>query len=91
MKKAAGAIYEIARNSGLNTLDDINKSNYGNILSSIYQTIKSEDNAGSEAGEIVKVLSKSLINSVDIEKRLPDIDFKRIKELIENSRKKEDV
>ncbi len=91
LKKAAGAIYEIARNSGLNTLDDINKSNYGNILSSIYQTVKSEDNAGSEAGEIVKVLSKSLINSVDIEKRLPDIDFKRIKELIENSRKKEDV
>lgn len=91
LKKTVNSIYEIARNSGLNTLEDINKSNYGNILLSIFQNAASENNAGNEAGEIVKVLSKSLINSVEIEKRLPEIDLKRIKELIENNKKKEDA
>ena len=64
-------------------MDDINKNNYGNILLSIIQNVKSDDNASSEAGEIIKTLSKSLVNSVEIEKRLPDIDIGRIKELIE--------
>ncbi|MDE5670087.1 MAG: DUF2974 domain-containing protein, partial [Eubacterium sp.] len=83
LKKTVNAIYTIAKNSGLSTLDDINKSNYGNILLSVIQTVKSDNNASSEAGEIIKALSKSLINSVEIEKRLPDIDFGRIKELID--------
>lgn len=95
LKKAVDAIYSIAKNSGLNTLEDINKSNYANILLSVLQTVKSDDNASSEAGEIIKTLSRSLINSVDIEKRLPDIDIGRIKELIDSrkaeGRKKEDA
>ncbi|MDE6722573.1 MAG: DUF2974 domain-containing protein, partial [Eubacterium sp.] len=84
LKKTVNAIYSIAKNSGLTTLEDINKSNYGNILLSVLQTAKSDNNASSEAGEIIKTLSKSLINSVEIEKRLPDIDIGRIKELIDN-------
>ncbi|MDE6659459.1 MAG: DUF2974 domain-containing protein [Eubacterium sp.] len=88
LKKTVDAIYSIAKNSGLNTLEDINKSNYANILLSVLQTVKSEENASSEAGEIIKTLSKSLINSVDIEKRLPDVDIGRIKELIENRKAK---
>ena len=86
LKKTVNAIYSIAKNSGLNTLEDINKSNYGNILLSVLQTVKSDDNASSEAGEIIKTLSKSLINSVEIEKRLPDIDIGRIKDLIESKK-----
>ena len=86
LKKTVDAIYSIAKNSGLNTLEDINKNNYANILLSVLQTVKSEENASTEAGEIIKTLSKSLINSVDIEKRLPDIDIGRIKELIESKK-----
>ncbi len=43
LKKTVDAIYAIAKNSGLNTLDDINKNNYGNILLSIIQNVKSDD------------------------------------------------
>lgn len=83
LKKTVNAIYSIAKNSGLSTLEDINKSNYGNILLSVLQSVKSDNNASNEAGEIIKTLSKSLINSVELEKRLPDIDIGRIKELID--------
>ena len=94
LKKTVNAIYSVAKNSGLNTLEDINKSNYGNILLSVLQSVKSDNNASTEAGEIIKTLSKSLINSVEIEKRLTDIDIGRIKELIdikktENAKKEE--
>ena len=67
-------------------MDDINKNNYGNILLSIIQNVKSDNNASSEAGEIIKTLSKNLVNSVEIEKRLPDIDIGRIKELIDRKK-----
>ena len=83
LKKTATAIYKIAKNSGLNTLDDINKSNYANILLSVLQTVKSDENASNEAGEIIKTLSKSLVNSVEFEKRLPEVDIRRLKELID--------
>lgn len=86
LKKTVDAIYAIAKNSGLNTLDDINKNNYGNILLSIIQNVKSDNNASSEAGEIIKTLSKNLVNSVEIEKRLPDTDIGRIKELIDRKK-----
>lgn len=91
LKKTVNKIYEIAKKSGLNTLDDINKSNYSNIISSVIQTSGQETGAGNETKEILKVLTKNLINSVDIEKRLPEIDLKRIKEFIENRKKKEDA
>lgn len=83
LKKTVNAIYSIAKNSGLTTLEDINKNNYGNILLSVLQAVKSDGNANNEAGEIIKTLSKNLVNSVDIEKRLPNIDIGRIKELID--------
>ncbi len=90
LQKAVKAIYDIAKQSGIYTLDDINKKNYIFILLAIIQAVKSTDNAGSEVGEIIKALAKSLLNSIDIKLLLNEFDFETIKALIE-AKKKEDA
>ncbi len=65
LQKAVKAIYDIAKQSGIYTLDDINKKNYIFILLAIIQAVKSTDNAGSEVGEIIKALAKSLLQRLN--------------------------
>lgn len=88
LRKTVESIYRIAKRGGIKTLDDINTKNSVFILLAILEAAKSENNASDEISQIVKTLGKSLINSLDITKLLPELDLKTIKELIE-LRKKE--
>ena len=88
LQKTVEAIYRIAKRGGIKTLDDINKKNSAYILLAILEAARSENNASEEISGIVRTLGKSLIDSLDITKLLPDMDRKTVKELIE-LRKKE--
>lgn len=88
LRKTVEAIYGIAKRGGIKKLDDINKKNSAFILLAILEAARSENNASNEITQIVKTLGRSLINSFDITKLLPELDLKTIKELIE-LRKKE--
>ncbi len=79
LKKTVDAIYAIAKNSGLNTLDDINKTITGIYFYRLFKMLNRDDNASSEAGEIIKTLSKSLVNSVEIEKDFPILISEELK------------
>lgn len=88
LRKTVESIYGIAKRGGIKTLDDINKKNSVFILLAVLEAAKSESNPGNEINGIVKTLGKSLVDSLDINKLLPELDLKTIKELIE-LRKKE--
>lgn len=87
LRKTVESIYKIAKRGGIKTLDDINKKNSAFILLAILEAAKSENNASNEISGIVKTLGKSLVDSLDINKLLPELDLKTIKELIELRKK----
>ena len=88
LRKIVESIYKIAKRGGIKTLDDINKKNSAFLLLAILESAKSDNNASEEISGIVRTLGKSLVDSLDINKLLPELDLKTIKELIE-FRKKE--
>lgn len=89
LRKTVEAIYGIAKRGGIKTLDDINKKNSVYILLAILEAARSENNASEEISGIVRTLGKSLVDSIDITKLLPELDLKTIKELIEQRKKQE--
>ena len=90
LRKIVESIYKIAKRGGIKTLDDINKKNSAFILLAILEAAKSENKSSNEINGIVRTLSKSLIDSLDINKLLPELDLKTIKEL-KDLRKKEEA
>lgn len=87
LRKTVESIYNIAKRGGIKTLDDINKKNSAFILLAILEAAKSENNPSNEINGIVKTLGKSLVDSLDINKLLPELDVKTLKELIELKKK----
>lgn len=88
LRKTVESIYSIAKRGGIEKIDDINKKNSVSILLAILEAARSENNVSDEISEIIKVLTRSLLDSLDVKKLLPEFDLKTIKELIE-LRKKE--
>lgn len=88
LRKTVESIYRIAKRGGIKTLGDINKKNSAFILLAILEAARSENNSNDEINGIVRTLGKSLIDSIDINKLLPELDLKTIRKLIE-LRKKE--
>lgn len=87
LRKTVESIYKIAKRGGIKTLDDINTKNSVFILLAILEAAKSENNPSNEINGIVKTLGKSLVDSLDINKLLPELDLKTLKELIELRKK----
>ncbi len=82
MKKTVKSIYSIAKKSGIETLDDINKAKLLAVLTTILERRKNEDGVSDEVNEILKTLAKSLIDSIDVFKYVPDPDFRSMYENI---------
>ncbi|MCH5316925.1 MAG: DUF2974 domain-containing protein [Eubacterium sp.] len=74
LKKTVESIYKIAKRGGIKTLDDINMKNSAYILLAILEAARSENNSGEEISGIVRTLAKSMIDSIDISKLLPNIE-----------------
>lgn len=70
MKKAADTIYRIAMNSQIKTTKDIHPKNYKSIIPALIQIANKETNASDEISSILKILIKSLLDSIDIKKFL---------------------
>ena len=68
MKKAAETIYRIAMNSNIKTTKDINPKNLKSVIPALIQISDRENNASDEMTAIIKILIKSLLDSIDIKK-----------------------
>lgn len=68
IKNAAQTIYKIAVKSGIESTDDINISNLKSILDTLIEISKAEKDGSSDISLIIKILIKSLFNSMDMEK-----------------------
>lgn len=68
MKKAAETIYRIAMNSNIKTTKDINPKNLKSVIPALIQIADRENNASDEMAAIIKILIKSLLDSIDIKK-----------------------
>lgn len=68
MKKAAETIYRIAMNSNIKTTKDINPKNLKSVIPALIQIADRENNASDEMTAIIKILIKSLLDSIDIKK-----------------------
>lgn len=68
IKNAAQTIYKIAVKCGIESTDDINISNIKSIFSSLIEISKAEKDGSSDLSLIIKTLTKSLFNSLDMEK-----------------------
>lgn len=68
IKNAAQTIYKIAVKCGIESTDDINISNIKSIFSSLIEISKAEKDGSSDISLIIKTLTKSLFNSMDMEK-----------------------
>jgi len=68
MKKAAETIYRIAMNSNIKTTKDINPKNLKSVIPALIQIADRENNVSDEMTAIIKILIKSLLDSIDIKK-----------------------
>lgn len=68
MKKAAETVYRIAMNSDIKTTKDINPKNFKGIILALIQMADKENSASDEISAIIKILIKSLLDSIDIKK-----------------------
>lgn len=68
MKKAAETIYRIAMNSNIKTTKDINPKNLKSVIPALIQIADKENSASDEMTAIIKILIKSLLDSIDIKK-----------------------
>lgn len=68
MKKAAETVYKIAMNSDIKTTKDINPKNFKGIILALIQMADKENSASDEISAIIKILIKSLLDSIDIKK-----------------------
>lgn len=91
MRDAAAAVFEIAKNSGIKTLKDINIKNYKSLISAIPELKKLVDDDTDDIPVIVRSLAKSLIDSLSVDKiverSMPDI-MSKIDELAEKLKNK---
>lgn len=78
MQSAAAAIFEIAKNSGIKSVKDINVKNIKNILPAVAELKKLVDESNDDIPVIVRILAKSLVDSASVEKiighSMPDIN-----------------
>lgn len=68
MKKAAETVYQIAMNSDIKTTKDINPKNLKSVIPALIQIVDKENNASDEMTAIIKILIRSLLDSIDIKK-----------------------
>lgn len=68
MKKAVQTIYKIAMNSEIKTTKDINPKNFKGMILALIQMADKENNASDEISAVIKILIKSLIDSIDLKK-----------------------
>lgn len=68
MKKAAETVYRIAMNSDIKTTKDINPKNLKSVIPALIQIADKENNASDEMTAIIKILIKSLLDSIDVKK-----------------------
>ncbi len=68
MKDAAAAVFEIAKNSGIKTLKDINIRNYRSLIPAVSELRKLVDENTDDIPIIVQTLAKSLVDSLSFEK-----------------------
>lgn len=68
IQKAAETIYKIAVNSDIKTTKDINSKNLKSLILALIQIADKENNASDEITAVIKILIKSLLDSIDIKK-----------------------
>ncbi len=93
MKKAANAIFEIAKASGIRSLKDISVKNYKSLLPAVLQLKTLVDENDDDIPVIVRILAKNLVEAASadkiIERSMPEIREK-IGEITEKLRKKQE-
>lgn len=68
IRKAAETVYRIAMNSDIKTTKDINPKNFKSIILALIQIVDKENNATDEISSIIKILIRSLLDSIDLKK-----------------------
>ena len=93
MKDAANAVFEIAKNSGIKSLKDINIKNYRSLLPAAAEMKKLVDSDADDIPVIVRTLAKSMVDSMSVEKiverSMPEV-MSRIDELAEKIKSRND-
>lgn len=87
MKKTVQAIYSIAKSSGIDKLDDVNKASVLAVIANILERNKNEEGVSGEVNEILRTLAKSLIGSIDIFRYVPDPDLRSVYENVKEKLK----
>lgn len=91
MKDAANAVFEIAKNSGIKSLKDINIKNYKSLIPAVSEMKKLVDNETDDIPVIVRTLAKSLVDSMSVEKiverSMPEV-MSKIDEIAEKIKNK---
>ena len=93
MKDAANAVFEIAKNSGIKSLKDINIKNYRSLIPAAAEMKKLVDSDADDIPVIVRTLAKSMVDSMSVEKiverSMPEV-MSRIDELAEKIKNRND-
>lgn len=91
MKDAASAVFEIAKNSGIKSVKDINIKNYRSLIPAAAEMKKLVDNETDDIPVIVRTLAKSMVDSMSVEKNversIPEV-MSKIDEIAEKIKSK---
>lgn len=91
MRDAAAAVFEIAKNSGIKTLKDINIKNFRSLLPAVAELKQLVDEDTDDIPVIVKTLAKSMVDALSVEKiverSMPEV-MSKIDEFTEKIRNK---
>lgn len=91
MRDAAAAVFEIAKNSGIKTLKDINIKNFRSLLPAVAELKQLLDEDTDDIPVIVKTLAKSMVDALSVEKiverSMPEV-MSKIDEFTEKIRNK---